>query len=288
MSQRYNLTFVMVNNTNFLSKFAFVKAFLKKIIYLLKKKYLIHISDSDRLASVQKIQVYLYQIFFLFLILLTLLFVVLLKKDSSSIHKKQLLQQSKNIEQLTKRVEQQDRFIKNLQMVLRGNVPVLNDTLPIEETPPTSVKEYKLSPEEIHLAQKVNSENTQKPQKTVIYFPPVKGIVSQKFNSKNHPGIDIVTEKGAIVKSCSRGVVVFSSYTSKDGNVIVIFHKNNEISIYKHNSAVLKNVGDYVAKGDPIAIVGNTGAQSDGPHLHFELWKKGKAINPETFIDFND
>jgi murein DD-endopeptidase MepM/ murein hydrolase activator NlpD len=58
------------------------------------------------------------------------------------------------------------------------------------------------------------------------------------------------------------------------------------ISFYKHNSQLLKSIGDQVRAGEAIAIIGNTGTLSDGPHLHFELWFDGKPVNPEDFIRF--
>ena len=82
------------------------------------------------------------------------------------------------------------------------------------------------------------------------------------------------------------GTIILTGWIQTEGNIIIVQHKGDLISIYKHCSAVLKPRGSIVQTGDPIGIVGNTGENSSGPHLHFELWKRGIAINPEDYISF--
>ncbi|MBI1315496.1 peptidoglycan DD-metalloendopeptidase family protein [bacterium] len=119
------------------------------------------------------------------------------------------------------------------------------------------------------------------------FFSPVKGIVSRKFeHGRKHVGIDILSEKNAPVKSCLDGVVVFAEWTTETGYVLIVQHENELMSAYKHNSALLKRQGDPVRAGEPVAIIGNSGEQSNGPHLHFELWHKGYALDPETLMRF--
>ena len=89
------------------------------------------------------------------------------------------------------------------------------------------------------------------------------------------------------MKSCLSGTVIYSGYTRKDGYILIIDHGNDYTSIYKHNRKALKKIGDKVQLGDPIAIVGSTGQNSDGPHLHFELWYKQVPVNPEEYLQFN-
>ncbi len=119
------------------------------------------------------------------------------------------------------------------------------------------------------------------------FVPPLIGTISAPFNRlKNHLGVDVLAPKGTAIKTISVGVVISSDFTVETGNTIAIQHPNNLISIYKHNSALLKNTGDKVSAGEAIAIIGNTGELTDGPHLHLELWYNGSAINPENFINF--
>lgn len=119
------------------------------------------------------------------------------------------------------------------------------------------------------------------------FFAPVKGLVSDEFNpQKNHLGIDIVGNPNEVVKATLSGTVVLSSWTAETGNVIQLQHENNVISVYKHCASLLKKVGDKVKTGDAIAIIGNSGELSTGPHLHFELWHDGKPLNPKEFVNF--
>jgi len=119
-------------------------------------------------------------------------------------------------------------------------------------------------------------------------FPPVKGSISSAYNaSTKHYALDIVTEKDAPVKAAGDGTVIFAEWTSETGQVIIIEHANDMITVYKHNASLNKKQGDLVKAGEVIATVGNTGALTTGPHLHFELWSKGYAIDPTNFIDFN-
>lgn len=120
-----------------------------------------------------------------------------------------------------------------------------------------------------------------------LFFSPVKGLITTSFNvGEEHYGVDIVAGKEEFIKSTLDGTVVFADFTPDDGYVIQIQHDNNLVSIYKHNSQILKKPGDKVKSGEPVAVIGNTGESSKGPHLHFELWHNGLPVNPEEFIIF--
>ena len=131
------------------------------------------------------------------------------------------------------------------------------------------------------------SQNTNDNIRSVLFFSPLKGEITSPFNYKNgHIGIDVIASKNEAVKAALEGTVVFSDWSPENGHVIQIQHEKNIISIYKHNSFLLKKTGDRVSAGDPIAIVGNSGSLSTGPHLHFELWYNGVPLDPEKFIIF--
>ena len=119
------------------------------------------------------------------------------------------------------------------------------------------------------------------------FFTPLKGSITAKFNTaQKHYGIDIVAGANEGIKSALDGTVVMANFTSETGYVIGVQHSNNLVTFYKHNSALLKAVGDYVKAGEVIAIIGNTGEFSSGPHLHFELWYNGNPVNPTDYINF--
>jgi len=119
------------------------------------------------------------------------------------------------------------------------------------------------------------------------FFTPLKGMITNVFDpDRGHYGVDIVAGRNEAVLSTLPGVILFADWTVETGYVIAIQHKSNIISVYKHNSVLLKNQGTYVTAGEPIAIVGASGELSSGPHLHFELWYDGKPINAADYINF--
>lgn len=121
----------------------------------------------------------------------------------------------------------------------------------------------------------------------VFFYKPVSGIISSNYQADiKHYGIDIAAKPKESVMATLDGTVVFTGFDPNFGNVIQIQHKNGFLSIYKHNEMILKQPGDHVVAGEAIALVGNTGKLSTGPHLHFELWYRGVPVNPEEYIVF--
>ena len=121
----------------------------------------------------------------------------------------------------------------------------------------------------------------------IMFFPPVNGIIINKFNlAEKHYGVDIAASKESIVKSVLEGTVIFADWTTETGHTIAIQHSGNLISVYKHNSTLLKQVGNLLKAGEPIAVSGDSGELSSGPHLHFELWHNGTPVDPEEYVTF--
>jgi murein DD-endopeptidase MepM/ murein hydrolase activator NlpD len=126
------------------------------------------------------------------------------------------------------------------------------------------------------------------PLEQLFFMPPVAGEVTSGFDfKKDHYGIDIAAPKNTAVKSAADGVVISAGYTVETGYSIAIQHPNNVVTMYKHNSVLLKRAGSAVKAGEAIAIIGNSGENTSGPHLHFELWYKGRAVDPSDYINFN-
>lgn len=120
-----------------------------------------------------------------------------------------------------------------------------------------------------------------------FFFAPLKGIITNGYNpAGNHFGVDITAKENEAIKAVLDGTVIISTWTLATGNVVIIQHKDNIISVYEHNSVLMKKEGDHVQAGDVIAIVGNSGELSTGPHLHFELWYQGSPVNPVEYITF--
>lgn len=133
----------------------------------------------------------------------------------------------------------------------------------------------------------VNTSPREIPLEQLNFSSPIGGEVVSLFDpEKKHLGVDIVAPKNTPVKATMDGWVIASDWTLETGNTIAIQHTNNIVSFYKHNSVLLKKSGSYVRAGEAIAIIGNTGELTNGPHLHFELWHRGKPVNPQDFVNF--
>lgn len=128
------------------------------------------------------------------------------------------------------------------------------------------------------------------PTEFINLVPPLDGIITNEFNldDKPHYGMDIVADENSLIRSVADGVVIFSEYSNTTGHVIGVWHgKENLVSFYKHNSKVFRQVGEYVFAGEAIAVIGNTGINSSGTHLHFEMWYDNNPVNPADYIIFN-
>ena len=121
----------------------------------------------------------------------------------------------------------------------------------------------------------------------MIFYRPTRGMITDSFDAdKRHYGTDIAANPGESVLATLDGTVILSTYTAETGYVIEVQHNQDFISVYKHCGSLLKKEGDIVQAGEAIALVGNSGQMTTGPHLHFELWHKRRAVNPEQYIVF--
>jgi len=190
-----------------------------------------------------------------------------------------------------------ERYLQNIKNIIEGRDIDTNtssswkrmsaqEEITVDRTPEDSLLREQVEAEEkFNFFGTTNMDNQS--VENLLFFVPVKGLVTQSFNIEDeHYGVDVVTKENELIKSTLSGVVVFSSWTSETGNVIAVQHENNLLSIYKHNSVLLKDQGERVVAGEAIAIIGNSGKWSSGPHLHFELWYNNNPVNPEQYILF--
>jgi murein DD-endopeptidase MepM/ murein hydrolase activator NlpD len=116
-------------------------------------------------------------------------------------------------------------------------------------------------------------------------LPPLAGVLSRGFDAAaGHFGLDIVARAGSPVRAVGDGYVVAADWTHTGGYTIAVQHPNGYLSIYAHNQRLLKRIGDRVRSREALALSGNTGAVTTGPHLHFELWRDGLAQDPRAFL----
>ena len=197
---------------------------------------------------------------------------------------------------LNQALKKNEAYIESIKKVLTGDLQYAKfnkDSILASVSEPVSEEELKPSSadlkfrEEVEREDKYNLFEKAKPKVTAVLFPPVKGIITEKFNPKEkHYAVDIALAKNTPIKSILSGRVLFADWTPNTGNVVIIRHNNGFISVYKHAASVTVSQGDVVRTGEVIALAGSTGQESTGVHLHFELWKDGYPIDPSIFIEF--
>ena len=200
---------------------------------------------------------------------------------------------------LIDKTSKEEQYLNNIQKILNGGIPNNKDTVFKVFKSQKINNNQKISASEKTIREKVSNREkydidvipggalTKDVLPELLLFPPIIGEITNKMNiSSGHFGVDIIAPKNEAVVAILKGTIVYQNWSPTDGHVVHIQHKNNLLSIYKHNSEVLKKIGDYVDAGEPVSIVGNSGEHSTGPHLHFELWHNGYPINPEKFINF--
>jgi len=199
------------------------------------------------------------------------------------------------VDSLEIELAKRDEFFKGIKSIISGEVPDDNNVIDTaSEAYDVSFSEYNhdsvfqdnLLAEQTSLS--IQNNTRKKTELSQMHFyVPVKGIVTNHFNrSTDHFGVDLVSDPNARICTVLEGTVIFSGWTLETGYVMYIQHDADLVSVYKHNAELLKTTGDKVKAGEAVAIIGNSGELTTGPHLHFELWHRGNAINPEQYIDF--
>lgn len=196
---------------------------------------------------------------------------------------------NQTIEQLEQKIKAHEQYEASMRTILLGGVPaegssidangegVSNIVMPESST----TRPSSTTPQAVRVAIRPSEKQA------INLTTPINGSISAKFMlDKGHFGVDVVAPKNTPVKAVMDGYVIAADWTIDTGNTIGIQHRNGYVSYYKHNSSLLKKVGSPVKAGEAIAIIGNTGRLTDGPHLHFELWHEGKALNPSDYINF--
>lgn len=186
-----------------------------------------------------------------------------LKKENE-----QLKNQLAKVNQLAKELELLKNYNKRVRNSLQGYVNYAN----IEEDLEMAIQEVEYNESDVSI---------------FTSYPlaiPISGFISQEFKYPVHNGLDIVAAEGTPIHATADGIVLFSGWTIEDGYVVILQHGNNFVSYYKHNQKNLVSTQQRVKQGDVIALLGNSGEKSSGPHLHFEIWKDGKSIDPLTLM----
>ncbi len=207
----------------------------------------------------------------------------------------QVVENALRVDSLQLLVNQQNLYIMNIQDIFLGKIKadtvrsmdslaIIREDSLMERTQRET--DFRKQYEE---AEKYNLTNITAHTEAdgLIFYRPTRGMISAKFDAEQqHYGTDIAANPGESVLATLDGTVILSTYTTETGYMIAIQHNQEFVSIYKHCGSLLKKAGDKTKGGEAVALVGNTGQLTTGPHLHFELWHKGRAVDPELYIVF--
>lgn len=278
----------------------------------LNKKYVFLMSHEETMEPIVDFRVNLLNIFIIaiatavFLIAITTVIIAFtplreyIPGYTDTSLERQVYALSRRADSIEEALHRKDVYFNNLKLVVEGYdfesdsidpyTPIASfniDTIEIRKSVQDSALRAEFEQANLYnLSGPSNLVKTQ-PFNTSNFFTPLTGMVTLEYDPSNrHYGIDIAAKENQVIKATLDGTVVFSSWTPDFGYTIGIQHENNYFSAYKHNSTLLKKEGDYVKAGEAIAIIGESGDLTTGPHLHFELWHQGASVNPADYIDF--
>jgi len=210
--------------------------------------------------------------------------------------RQEMIDNALRVDSLQQQFYVQSKYLNNVNAILRGDMEVdeIQKVDTAIDNSNINLERSKQTTEFIHNYEQEEKYNLNAPQTSqllpdnIYFYKPVKGLISSEFSlQEKHYGIDIAAKPKESVLATMKGTVIYIGFDANFGYVISIQHSNGFVSVYKHNALLLKKEGEEVNGGDVIALVGNTGNLSTGDHLHFELWYRGKAVDPREYINFN-
>jgi len=217
--------------------------------------------------------------------------------------KKELYRLNLTADSMLNNIRQKEQYLQNIRNIIENNDALfeqpdepgkgnLKDITEIRKSAEDSLLRAEFESSEkynLYFTEPQQIKNSSRSSiRSFNFFRPINGIITAKFNSdKRHYGTDIAASHNETVGATLDGTVIYADWTLETGHVIALQHKSNLVSVYKHCSVLLKKQGELAKVGDPIAISGESGELTTGPHLHFELWYNGSAIDPEEYIIFN-
>lgn len=282
----------------------FTKSFLEKIRF----KYKVSILNENTLEETFHIRLSRLNVFLVACSFLAVTFIInsiliiksplkqFLPGYENTNVRSEIIHSNMLVDSLSYKIKKQEEYLELLRNIISGDIKVEKgvsiDSLALQEREKIIISKSRNEEEfcenfEQEEQYNLSILNTPKTEKALVFIKPAKGVISAKYNLKNsHYGINISTAPNENVVSILNGTVLFTGFTIEEGYVIVIQHENEYTSVYKNNSELLKSIGTYVKAGESIAIIRSPGRQSADKQLHFELWQKGKPLNPEDYIIF--
>jgi murein DD-endopeptidase MepM/ murein hydrolase activator NlpD len=280
----------------------------KKIIERLKYHYRLIIYNDSTYQTVWSLKLNQIKVFTffgvggIFLIVITVLMIAytpireLIPGYPSREVREMIVSNAIQVDSLENQLKIRDSYFEKIRALIEGEIPqepdFIADTIIPSNTTSfnyynhDSIFKQKILEEQLNLS--VQKESPQSDNiANIHFFTPLKGMITNKFDKLiDHFAVDVVGLPNSRISAVLEGTVIFSGWTVETGYVIYLQHMNDLVSVYKHNAELLKETGNHVKAGEAIAIMGNTGELTTGPHLHFELWHQGIPVDPEKYIDF--
>ncbi len=281
----------------------------KKFRSRLMRKYRLTIHNENKLENVLGFYIsplwVILSLFFSFLLVAGVIYLILaftpvieyLPGRINNQTRETLVNYNLKIDSLKEVAEKQDRYLANIKNLMEGN-HTIDSVLNAPELPSTDdisivtselEKEFAAAYEEREKYNLTSYATSVGTLQELNLYRPTSGVVIRNFSpQERHYGVDIAENPGESVLAIHGGTVVMSDYTAKEGYTIAIQHRENLVSIYRNCHRLLKEVGEKVSAGEVIATLGSS-SDKEGetkPYLHFELWHRGKALDPNIYIAF--
>ncbi len=218
--------------------------------------------------------------------------------------RRQVLRNTLAVDSAEQEMAKQVKFLEAIKLVIEGKASVddniQSDTIgskPGDIANKALVKiDFKMSESDSLFMKRVEDEeqyNLQVIKRSkelagVVFTRPIAtGVVVSHFNAvKNHFTMEISALPNTPVMSLTSGTILYTGYTNEDGNVVIVLHQNNYISIYKHLDRVLKSTGNSVESGEAIGIIGNSDNTPSGQILSLSVLQNGSPVNPEMLFSY--
>ncbi len=287
----------------------------------LSKSFLVVIRDEDTFEEISSYKLSLLNIYILLSTILCIsgliMFLLIILTPIKNLvpgygdisYSGEYVELSKKIQNIEQELIARDVYIDGLKRILSGNPQTVKDVtkdvhFKLESPDPVGkIKEdsilrtsfenrrpidNKPAAKSGKMMDNINSSLLRKKLEDIEFTCPLKGPIGANFKpNKSHFGIDVIGPENSPIKAILQGTVIQSDWSIENGYTIAIQHNDNLVSVYKHNSTLFKKLGAQVKAGEVVAIIGNTGTLTQGPHLHFELWYQAKCLNPVDYIRFN-
>lgn len=280
----------------------------KKIIDKLKNRYRLIIYNDSTYQTVWSMKLSRIKVFLivsfggLLLVVFTVLMIAytpireMIPGYPSAEVRQMIVYNAMLVDSLDEQLQIRDNYFEKIRALIEGELPQEPDFVADTSIPSSdlqinyynhdSIFQQKILEEQLDLSLQSEVPKS-KSIANLHFFTPLKGVITNKFDKQtDHVAVDVVGMPNSRISAALDGTVIFAGWTVETGYVIYLQHQNDLVSVYKHNAELLKQVNERVKAGEAIAIMGNTGELTTGPHLHFELWHQGIALDPEKYIDF--